>query len=455
MKSLLTSLFSLKDGCPVHIGFTQKECDILGHTVFKYLTEHPTGNSDFPEPCESGDACEDLHNYLKTAFASIDPAKVRRIYNEDVKFQMDALPGRTKKDCVNFLVDATNKLPDSRNPIIMVDLSKCRKPKLRSKGMVRLLRDLGLDSRSGPTRMEASRVRANDAMKTFQPTWHFNEGSSDILDIQWSPDGARFGMASACYSDGYNRPGNLMLGTSDPWKVKMLYRHAFKVRQQPLMNLDKFLYATVSCVRFSSDNNLFYSGSYDGFVKTWNGKTGKWISDIPLGEQVLTMATSPHKDRLIAAATKSGSINLIRLDEAGKRAGELHELHISKEDEEKQGLYASCLVFGNQLHPNWLIAGYDTDNDAQQYGGLAIFDVETKQVAFGLHKNKKRMYNARLFDIALHEEGRTFATASFQRPHKIHSPGIHSAIRVYDVRHMNSPVLLKSPQRDINKVTIS
>lgn len=316
--------------------------------------------------------------------------------------------------------------------------------------------DLGLNPRANHARMQEQRAMDHDPLKKLQPVWYFNEGSSDILDIQWSSDATRFVMASACFSDVYNRPGNLMLGTSDPWGVKMLYRHAFRIRQQPLMNLDRFLYMTVSSVRYSNDGSFFYSGGYDGFVKTWEGKTGQWIADIPLREPIMTMATSPLQDGLLAAATKDGTVHLINTDEGG-RPVDIYELPINKEDQ-KRGLYASCLVFGNKLHPDWLITGYDTNNDGTAHGGLAVYDVETGQIVFGLHKSDKRIYNTRHFDIAMHEHKDMLVTASLAHKNKVHSPGIYSAVRIFDMRDMQkmySPILLKSPQRDINKVTIS
>lgn len=433
------------DECLIHVGFTPKECIILGSCVHTYLQNYPNGNTIFPGLCESGEPSEDLHRYLKAAFTGIDPSMIFERY---IQYPMNRLPGRIKKDCVDFLVDATRVLPNPRDPFYRVDLTMGGKPKPPSRGVRRMLGELG--SRTWLP-AEASRERAAYAMSLFQPVWRFENGASDILDVQWSSDGRRFGMASATFSDGYNRAGNLMLGASDPWKVKMLFRHAFKVPHQEIGNLDKFKWATVSCVRFSNHGSHFYSGSYDGSVKIWNGRTGQWISSISLNAEVVTMATSPVRDHLIAAATKDGSVHMLRLNSEFEK---FDELHISKEDEKKQGLYASCLLFGNQRKPSWLVAGYDT-NGGHVHGGLVIFDVEVGKTVFGVTKNGKRTYNTRHFDIAMHEEGSMLVTASFQRPNKAHSPGIHSALRVFDIRQMSNPILLKSPQKDINRVTIS
>lgn len=429
------------------MGFTPKECNILGSCIHTYLSINPTPNTEFPELCESGEPSEDLHYYLGAAFAGIDPAM---IFENDVEYLMDRLPGRTKKDCVDFLMDATYVLPDPRDPFILVDLLAGGKPKPASRGVRRMLEELGPRAYSP---MEALRARAAYGMALFQPVWRFGNGASDILDIQWSSDGTRFGMASAAFSDGYNRAGNLMLGTSDPWKVKMLFKHAFKIPHQAVGNLDKFKWATVSSVRFSNTGSYFYSGSYDGSIKIWNGKTGQWISNIPLNAEVVTMATSPFRDHLVAAATKDGKVHIIRLED-GKPV-DLDELHINREDEGKQGLYASCLHFGNKRQPNWLITGYDTSKEGQVYGGFAIFDVEAGKTVFSEYKGGKRAYNTRHFDIAIHEEGTMLVTASYHRTHKVYSNGMHSALRVFDIRTMGSPTLIKSAQKDINRVTIS
>lgn len=433
------------DGCLIHVGFTPKECIILGSCVHTYLQHHPNGNTIFPGLCESGEPSEDLHYYLKAAFTGFDPSIIFEHY---VEYPIDRLPGRTKKDCVDFLVDAIRVLPNPREPFFRVDLSAGELKSSRGKpprGVRRMLGELG-------PQLSTVAERADHAMSLFQPVWRFKDGASDILDVRWSSDGRRFGMGSVTFSDEYNRAGNLMLGASDPWKVKMLFRHAFKVRHQEIGNLDKFRWATVSCVRFSNNDSFLYSGSYDGSVKIWDGRTGGWIYNIPLGAEVVTMATSPVTDRLIAAATKDGSVHIISLDDS--RPVKFDELHISKEDEGKQGLYASCLLFGNRRKPSWLISGYDT-NGGQAHGGFVIFDVEAGKTVFGVAKNGKRTYNTRHFDIAMHEEGTTLVTASFQRPNKVHSPGIHSILRVFDIRQMSNPMQLKSPQKDINKVTIS
>lgn len=429
------------------MGFTSKECVILGGCIHEYLEKNPNPTRKYPALCESGEYSEDLHNYLKTAFTGLSPDALARVFEHDIEYPMDQLPGRIRKDCTDFLVDATDVLPDPRDPFILVDLSA---PKLPSRGVRRMLEELNL--RGQP----ALRARMAHSMSLFQPVWRFENGASDILDIQWSADGSRFGMASATFSDGYNRAGNLMLGTAEPWKVKMLFRHAFRVRHQAIGNLEKFKWATVSCVRFSNTGSLFYSGSYDGSVKIWDGKTGQWIYSVPLKTEVMTMATNPSRDHLLAASTKDGTIHVIRLSDERDELGELYvnkaELHISKEDEKKQGLYASCLLFGNKRQPNWLISGYDTNNEGQAHGGLAIFDLETGKNVLGLIKGK-RAYSTRHFDIAMHEEGTTLVAASFQRKYGTSPP---TAIRVFDIRHINKPpIFLKSKQKDINRVTVS
>lgn len=441
-----TDIFNLADGELIHAQFTIREILVLACALLDYVSNK---SIIYPAADPNEDTYVDIHRLTAAVFEEHkdDGEMIEHLLQEYLYFPMDKLPGREKEDCVKFLLDCFYRIPDASDPSILVDLSA--RPLRTSTHVARTIRDLGLRL---PSRLGAVSVvesRANVAFNNLKPLWNFSEGSSDIHDIVWSSDGTRFGMATTCYNDMYNRPGNLMLGVAEPYHVKMLYRHAFRVRQQTLGNLERFMYATVSSIHFSNDSKLLYSAGYDGLVKVWRAKDGQWLSDIPLKHKIMLMNSSPITNHLIATGCSDGSINVLRLDAEGALAAKPYVCHINKSEEVRKMLHPSCLAWGNEHVPNWLFAGYDTDIEGGNHGGLVIFDVERKVNLFKAPRGGIA-YPTRHFDIAMHSEGVSFVTSS------ANEKGGGSVVRLFDIRDMAvDPVCFKSKQKDVNKVTIS
>ncbi|MBV9386845.1 MAG: TIR domain-containing protein [Chroococcidiopsidaceae cyanobacterium CP_BM_ER_R8_30] len=121
-----------------------------------------------------------------------------------------------------------------------------------------------------------------------------------IYSIDYSPDGKT--IASTGYYDGnvkiWNINGKLLKIIKSP-------------QQQKNSNPDQKI---VSSVKFSPDGQILAWGSYDGIIKLWRVKEGKFIKTIAAHQdQIYGIAFSPHSE-MIASASRDKTVKLWKLD---------------------------------------------------------------------------------------------------------------------------------------------
>jgi hypothetical protein len=241
-----------------------------------------------------------------------------------------------------------------------------------------------------------------------------------------------------------------MLGSLDSLKIRMLDGH--KVPRQgaaPQAVLDRYLYSTVSSVKYSRGGQLLFSGSYDETVKIWLGEDGTLLNSINLGSAVSHLATSPMHHNMISAGCKDGNVSVLHIDPNGNL-----ETSPVVFQPAKQNLEAATLAWCNNLRPNWLIAGYDNRLEKGNSGDLLIFDIKAEKVAENVMPGSTRQ-----FDVFLDEEGTMFATAAVAGTNRA-GKHIKTQIRLYNLdgnvgRNTRSISEFDCEKCDINKVTVS
>jgi WD40 repeat protein len=360
------------------------------------------------------------------------------------------LNGRNENDMLLFLEDCFNSVTPT-GTVIKISLegsrglTTCKVSGKTSRQTNRLHLELGMGS--GPRKHPAQIIHGlrSGALRLLQPFKCFSGGSSDVVNVAWSPDGSKFALGTTTLNDAYNRPGNLVLGCAESMKVKVLDGHKVdRPERQREATLDNQIRCTVTGVDFSDNGALMYSSSYDHTIKLWETKKGGLLGSFDLKSIVVTMSVSkPH--RTIAASAKSGNVTALRFSENGSRV--CHHFPATK-----KGLYASTLLWADELNPHWLLAGYDTDHKASVAGDCLILDASTGQKVHTIRPSTGGHY-----DMFLHHQSGFLATGVSATPSK--SSNTYSFVRVYSLanqsNHARKVLEFDSFQKDINVVTIS
>lgn len=356
------------------------------------------------------------------------------------------LRGRTMNDCVLYArdcLDPSNHRPDS-NEYLRVHMSKAQPiypSETRQK--LRFRRELGWGPDILPVSSRACRQLQHSVVHSLRPWRVFKEGSSDILDIAWSPMGDKFALGAATLSDVYNRSGNLILGSISNSTITMLHGHQTN-REEPLNGQDPILHSTVAGVGFSP-SGLLFSGGYDETVKVWSPYSPDYLlNSRKMDGKVYNLSVSPEQHNLVAAGCQTGSLELSSWSDDGNfLAGRTCMLSQTI----AAVLFPSCLAWGRTFHSRYLIAGYDSETE--KAGSLVVYDATT-----GVQFMKVVPGSTRHFDIASHPNG-SFVVGCAARTAKSMSTKSH--VRMFHLTGTGVELEfdVDSEQLDINRVTIS
>ena len=374
------------------------------------------------------------------------------------------LPGRKEEDVYKFIRDrhqaAELGLPFQSDDFT-IHVSRPAPSHTLGSSSLRLLREMGsgfFGFNSGREQTRAMESMIRDGMSPWRV---FKEGSSDVVDISWSPDGSRLALCCKCcvifwlfseltflagctLNDEYNRPGNLMLGLLEQDQIRMLDGHKV-LRIPPVAALNPYLHSTVSTIAHSRDGQLLFSGSYDRTVKVWLGEDGTFVNSLDLQSEVLRLATNPLHDGALAAGLKNGDVKIFDLDVDGNCRGE----HLFAPL--KKNLEAVAVNWHGQVKPDWFIVGYDNKLE-NKTGDLVIFDARAMKTVWSVVPGSTRQ-----FDIFIHEIGGQFITAGAANGR---GKSVKTQVRVWDFDNGSGgrpcPVIaFDNPQDDINVVTMS
>lgn len=168
----------LGEATTLHVGFTIYEAEIVRSLLAK--DEGPLPGMD--------------------VFREIGYHAERSPWRDCLVSAVQLLPGREVEDVFKFIEDCYRMkkkgLPYPFAGYTMV--LKPERPHTTGSASLRLLREMGSGVFGFSNRREQTRAMESMARDGMQPWRIFKEGSSDIIDISWSPDGSRFALCCKC-----------------------------------------------------------------------------------------------------------------------------------------------------------------------------------------------------------------------------------------------------------------
>lgn len=185
-------------GCLMHIDFTSREAEVIRDFVQWYV------DGNFPSDVYS----------LETQIGLYCRSKPESVAGVELDFThrvMSRLPGRLPSDCAKFIDDCTEAShriasvgPESRSIVMYLPSSpnKCRRgprPPKSGRSSCRVFRELGEGLGCWRSVGEPMRATKLGIIDSLQPSTIFTEGSSDVVDLCWSPDGRYFGICCECF----------------------------------------------------------------------------------------------------------------------------------------------------------------------------------------------------------------------------------------------------------------
>jgi WD40 repeat protein len=344
------------------------------------------------------------------------------------------LPQRTLDDCTRFLHDYPDFKIDYVAPILIrIEPSGTQAShKDRSSLQPSLMRqrhreELGFINRSSDRELQA--------IYKLQPCSTFNHASGDVIDFKFSPINNQFAVCCNTLTNDYNRPGNLLFGDAKREVVSALNGHADRT-------VGAERYYTVSDIRFSNDGQYLYSGSYDNTVKVWDVR-GDFVSCLTGHGRITALSTTWCSDRVLAVASDDSNVYLYDVMDPRKQ-----QRTVVKGQNER--LCGAFLVPGQRHYSHWMLAGYEA-KDSSPIGALYIIDIPTGTIIQRVVPASNCQSAASFHPSANHFV--VGATGHFSSA----GPSTNSVVRVFDPRTEKATmeIGIDSPQKDINKVTMS
>ncbi|KIW92851.1 uncharacterized protein Z519_06700 [Cladophialophora bantiana CBS 173.52] len=284
--------------------------------------------------------------------------------------------------------------------------------------------------------------------------------SSGMVQVDWSQDSKYFVAASSSVMDPLtnlrdNRPMNLVHGSLPSKTIRELPEH--RVAGNVHAGEPKYVYQTVSAVRFAPTGHMIYSAGFDNKVRVWDAENEASIqvrTEIQYSQKVEVMDVAREQSSLFATGTANG-IRSIRVFLAESDLdGRPLEIRPLRETGRKSFPFSpTCLRFGHLQSRDWLIAGFGTDSNDPRFGAgcttvWKFHQASCEEVFF--HTGDRFV-----FDCAWSSSGEHFVIASASDPLSRANTAEHSVVQLYSSNQPDSIARYGCRAKDINDVTIN
>ncbi|OLL21911.1 Rik1-associated factor 1 [Neolecta irregularis DAH-3] len=344
------------------------------------------------------------------------------------------LPGRTFKDCCHFYSDGAKVSPTPS----YIELSTSQQPPPQTV-QPRSLLELRQLAKGLSSRGINNQLRSNSLWRV-RPWKHCTRSSGDVVDIAIT--NTHFALASVTSNDVYNQTGALMIGDFEQEQLSILNNHTITVYNgdQP-----ETRYASVSDVKFSHDESLLFSGSYDSTIKIWT-PSGQLVNSVnDHASKITMMATSSIGPRIFAATTDHGVTFVYNVS---SDASELtrHEFNCYMPD-----MHGSFLTFGQSQNAKYLFCGYSCythdvkrEDDKITGGALQYYDLENGSCTRIIPGGQS------IESIFVHERGSLVTGSTFYN-------GLETRVRLFSSPSQGCKRMTEfdSAQKELHVVTIS
>ncbi|KAI9492869.1 hypothetical protein BDB00DRAFT_411581 [Zychaea mexicana] len=267
----------------------------------------------------------------------------------------------------------------------------------------------------------------------------FGEGSADTLAVHIlnrKGKSIKIIAASACNDQPeYNMPGNLRIWSASKRRVSQLKGHKTLHNGQDVWH-------TVTDVRASTDQRLFFTSSHDTTAKVWCGYTGRMLSTLCYHEKkVHQLAVSPDKQKyIIATGSGDGAAVIWTLNGLGN-VGDgtvcIPDKRLTKNPS------IDTLVFGRGPSENMLYTGVSSGLTSPM-GFIQGFDTRRGQTAI-YYKNM----NGAVCDIDISETGRFVVSGNHSPFEEYEGDGY---VHLNDTRTPESVIKARTGHPDVNLV---
>ncbi|EXJ60962.1 hypothetical protein A1O7_05115 [Cladophialophora yegresii CBS 114405] len=293
----------------------------------------------------------------------------------------------------------------------------------------------------------------------LQLRYTFEGASSDIVQVDWSPDGQYFAAAanSVVNEDSNfseNRPRNLLYGSVPTKTIRELPEHRIERPQgQP-----QHVYTTVSAVRFGPTGHRMYTGGYDNKLRVWDVEDETQIGCkaelLYKNKRIEVMDVTGDQTTIVATGTHSGTRSVRVFIGDADLTADCREVRPLREMGMDVFPYApTCLKFGKGQSQNRLIAGFGQDSDTLDGtfgpGCMLVWEfAEAKSVAMPFDRG-----NTFVSDCTWSPSGDLFVVGAVTDPLDKKEPWEHSVVKLYSTREQQPTMSFRCTARDINDVT--
>ncbi|OAA34964.1 WD domain, G-beta repeat containing protein [Metarhizium rileyi] len=406
----------------------------------------------------------------------------------------DAISGRTKQDIYNFCSDlCTGKAsqPDNARVLSLEKASPTRRSSnRRANRLPALLLARELEGNVGFGRMR----RYENFQNGFQ-TYHedglsliaeFIDCAGDISAMSWVPDGNVI-CGTTAHSDAhnqqYNRPGNLMLCSTQKTTLRAFPDHRIP---RPVVNKgensteamrlsqDPWLYSSVVSTDYDEKNSRAFTSSFDKTVKVWDvTKDGTSMEAIAtwhhLGNVNFVVSAKDGSGRVATATdVPSQAIRIYAVDSNNVQESSYHTISCTRTDADGSDKWAYCpatMQWGRTPGTHHLLAiGYsprsftgddaDIPEDKLHSGEIVLWDAERRcQVPV------MTATTANVFEIMWHQTLAVFVVATSPSGLNIEH-GVRTHIHLFQVDREREDGAYSEFQKldcyasDINELTI-
>jgi len=354
---------------------------------------------------------------------------------ELLKEKANYIPGRSSTDILRFQKDYPDYVLDYSSPSFLKIGDHELGGFSRSDHMSRPRSLLHQRQSNEIGRPRPQSDRQLHMLYNLKPCSTFNYASGDVIDFKFSPVSDQFAVCCNTLTNDYNRPGNLLFGDARGETVMTLDGHF-----DPTPGVER--YYTVSDIRFSNDGQYLYSGSYDNTVKIWD-MNGEMVNCLTGHGRITALSTTSCADWVMSVASDDGNIYLYNVYEPKSPFRT-----IIKSPSER--LCGSFLVPGKGFYKNWMLAGYEGKDSRSPIGALYIYDIPkatmVQRVSPASNTQTSAFFHPATYHFVVGSVGQIGA-----------GPTAKSVVRLYDPRLEKAlmELSLDSPQKDVNKVTIS
>lgn len=422
-------------------------------------------------------------NYISKIVGAIGFSENRRT----LPLALRLIKRRGKAAVTSFLQDATNGTISATPKVTECHTRRPRaalRPSEASINSLLLQREIFGRSRTSGSQREFKTELASFVEDTIVPHRQWMDCSGDVTALAWNSEGTSFVCGATAHSDlhnqQYNKPGNLTFGSTH--SKSMQARHDHRI-PRPIVTKggksleamreiqDRWLYSSVVSAAHSSENDMFFTSSFDKTVKVWGKGLDDTQSDLfgtwaHRGNVNFVVTSENHGLVATACDIVRDAIRVYDIDNTDVSSSRYVTYSGLKANEQVDGddktwaYFPATIAWAKcPLVAHLLLVGYsprstganesDIPEDRCNLGELCLWDVSTKKRIDVWPRSQN------VFEVVWHPTQPVFFAAT--APSGKFEPWVRTQIRVYALNKngaFSQTSALDCCALDINEITV-